>query len=139
MRVALRAAEGGDGRLSAVAFGGGVVAAASLAVTHAVVQAAGARAGSDSGITAEMAATLYDVAGTAYTAGMAMGLSVMIAAFAVVTLRTGFVPRWTAWVGLFIALGGLVVAWVFIFAQVVWVVVVSVALWRREAARPVMG
>jgi hypothetical protein len=134
VRVALRGAEGGDGRLSAVAFGGGVVAAASLAVSHAAIQAAAARAGRDPGITADAAATLNDFAGTMYTTGMAMGLSVMIAAFAVVTLRSRAFPRWTAWVGLLIALGGVTVAWIFLIPQALWVVAVSVALYRREGA-----
>jgi hypothetical protein len=134
VRVALRAAEGGDGRLSAVAFGGGVVAAVSLAVAHGAVQAAAARAGSDSGITPDAAATLNDLSGTMYTAGMAMGLSVMIAAFAIVTLRSRFMPKWTAWVGIVIALGGLTIAFIFLIPQVLWVVAVSVALYRREAA-----
>lgn len=131
VRVALRHAEGGDRRLSAVAFGGGVVAGAGMAAAYAVAQAAAARAGSDSGITPDAAATLYDISSVMYTGGMAMGLSVMIAAFAVVTLRTGLYPRWTAWVGLFIALGGVTVAWLFLVPQILWVATVSVALYRR--------
>ena len=132
VRAALRTAEGGDGRVSAIAFGGGVLAAAGLAFSQALLYVGAERAGSETGITAVTAASLFDAAGIVIVVGMAFGLAAMMFAFAVVSLRTGFVSSWAAWVSAIIALAALTPwAWLVLVGQLLWVGVVSIFLYRK--------
>ena len=85
LRAALRSAEGGEGRLSAIAFGGGVAAAAFMLVMPAV-NVCGAL--SADYLSVRQAQTLY-LLGDAFLYPAAMAAAVMLAATALVALRTG--------------------------------------------------
>ena len=61
VRDRLRAAEGGAGQLSGIAFGGGVAAGALMLAAYSVNGAGAARGGEDLGIGADVAAGLYDL------------------------------------------------------------------------------
>lgn len=140
LRSTLRAAEGGDGRASNISFGGAVGAATLMVATFSVLFASGARAGADSGISEIAAVASYDVYGTIFSLGVALGMGVMIAAFAVVAFRTGVVGRWLAWVSAFLALGSISpAAYIFVGLDAVWVLYVSVALYmagRQTVSSP---
>jgi len=130
LRSTLRAAEGGDGRVSNIAFGGAVGAAVLFVAAYSVMIAAGARAGSDSGISADSAAITYDVYATLVGGGVALALGVAIGAFAVVAFRTRVMPRWAAWASAIIAVGAISPAsYVFLGLAAAWVVYVSVTLY----------
>ena len=92
----LRSAEGGNGRLSGIAFGGGLVAAAMFLLVDMVNLAGAIRADEDGKIDPGVAATLYDVSGLSIAAA-AFALSVLAFATAAVAFRTGVLPRWLAW------------------------------------------
>jgi hypothetical protein len=132
----LRAAEGGPGRLSTIAFGGGLVAAAMVILTAAVTQAATARAGSDSGIGADAATLAYDVAAVSMGNGFPIAMAVTIYATAVIAFRTGLLPKWTAWVSGAIAIGLLTPVIHFVVALVLpWILYLSIWLYvdgRRQ-------
>ena len=100
LRAALRNAEGGEGRLSAIAFGAGVAAAALMLVMPAV-NVCGAL--SADFLSVRQAQTLY-LLGDAFLYPAAMAAAVMLGATATVALRTGVLVRWLAWPSLALAL-----------------------------------
>ena len=134
LRSTLRRAEGGTGRLSAVAFGGGVMAGAALLTSSAFLAAAVSLADyGDDPAGARLAASFSEHLFFAANYGMAL----LVGATFVVALRHGVIPRWLAWVG---AVGGvllLVAIWpFFIFGGLIflfWVAALSVVLITRIA------
>jgi hypothetical protein len=132
---ALREREGGTGRLSMVAFGGGVGSGVALAIGFSAILAAGARAGAEGGITPVEAVTMYDLYGQVLGQGFAITMAVFIGATAVVSLRTLMFPKWFGWVSALIAFGLLTpFAYAVLALVLVWLLVVSVWLYRRGAA-----
>lgn len=132
LRSTLRRAEGGTGRLSAVAFGGGVMAGVTLLASSAFSSAA-----------LEFADYGDDPAGARLAAGLAeslfyatnFGMALLVGATFVIALRHGVIPRWLAWVG---AVGGvlsLVLIWPFFVIGVLvflfWVAALSFVLISR--------
>jgi hypothetical protein len=100
LRVALRSAEGGDGRLSTIAFGGGVAVAVFMLAMPAV-NVCGAL--SADFLSVRQAQTLY-LMGDAFLYPAAMAAAVMLGATTLVALRTGVLARWLAWPSLALAL-----------------------------------
>lgn len=135
LRSALREREGARGRLSAVAFGGGVAAAVALAASFTVLSMAAARAGAKGGgIGAQEALVLYDLSTGLSGLMLPISLAVLVGASGVVSLRAAIFPAWFGWVSVLIALGSL--SPVGYFAQilaVLWVLVVSLWLYVRGA------
>jgi hypothetical protein len=135
VRSALIKAEGGTGRLSTVAFGGGVAAAAAMGISFTAVISAGLRAGAPGGITPIGAVTMFDFWGQVMGQMFAICLAVLIGATAVVSLRTGYFPAWFGWVSALVAFGLLTPFAYFILAfAVVWLLVVSIWLYIRGAS-----
>ncbi len=137
---ALREREGGAGRLSTVAFGGGVASAVTLAAGFSAVIAAGARAGTLGGISPVEAVTLYDFYGQVLGGMFAITLAVFIGASAVVSLRTGMFRAWVGWASVLIAIGLLTpIAYLVLALALVWLLGVSVWLYQRGVAKPLAG
>ncbi len=137
LRAKLRAVEGGDGRLSTVAFGGGVAAAACFLVSHGALISAGARAGSDGGIDPGGAVALWDLYTTTLGNVAPVALGVLILATAVVGFRTGFLARWLTWVSLVLGVALLTpYAWAVIVVAVLWLAWMSVQLYREGLVTP---
>jgi hypothetical protein len=141
LRSRLLAAEGGDGRLTTLAFAGGIATAVCLALMPGG-QAAGALSNEDID---ESAALALNNIGDAFFLAAEYMLPVLLVASALVALRYGALPRWLAWLQLLVALVLLIgpIGWAaLIFAFPVWVLVVSVLLWRTAVpvpGRPVSG
>ncbi len=132
VRHSLRPSEGGTGRLSAVAFGGGVAAGALVALAFSVLLVAASRGGSDAGISVDGAAVFYDLYGTAGGSALPVAMAVLIGATAVVVFRTKVWPSWLAWTGAVLALGSLSpIAYIFIGVDLLWILVVSILLYAR--------
>lgn len=124
------AAEGATGRLSAVAFGGGVAAAAAMLVAHGATFAAAQRGGADGGIAEATATALFDLSGVLIGNAVPMAFAVLIGATAVISFRTGAFARWLTWAGAVLAVGLLTpVNYIFIAFAVLWVLVVAVILY----------
>jgi hypothetical protein len=134
LRSRLLAAEGGDGRLTAIAYAGGVATAICLALMPAM-DMAGALANDDLDESASLA--LGNV-GTGFFLGAEYLLPVLLVASAIVVLRYGGLPVWLAWLQVLVALVLLsgVIGWAaLIFAFPVWVLVTSYLLWRPGTVR----
>ena len=143
LRSALRSAEGGTGRLSAVTFGGGIAAGTVLIVGSAAMIAAGQRAGAESGIGLETATALNDLQGVLMGIGLPIALAVTVGASAVVSFRTGVFPTWLSWVGAILAVGLLSpLGYIFGAIAILWVAVVSIILFmagRRALSSTLPG
>ncbi|MFQ5948438.1 MAG: hypothetical protein ACE5KX_06225 [Acidimicrobiia bacterium] len=133
LRSFLRPAEGGTGRLSAVAFGGGVAAGALYLASFTMSLAATYRADEPGGIGSEAATTLFDFGGFLSGWAASMALAVLMAATAVVGFRTAVLPGWLAWVTALIAVGLLAgpFARIVHFVFLAWVVFMSVSLYLQ--------
>ncbi len=132
VRVTLRGAEGALGRLSAVAFGGGVAAGAALLIGFASIGAATMRADSTQGIGPEAAIVFYDLYRSLLSVS-AIGFGVLIGAAAVVAFRTGAFPPWLTWSSAFVAIGLVSpVLFFFVFIALIWVLVVSIWLFIQK-------
>lgn len=133
LRGTLRSAEGGIGRLSAVAFGGAIGAGALLVFGYATTSAAAARAGTESGIAVGSATALHDLGSVVTGEGLPIPLAVMVGAAAVVGFRSRLFPTWFSWVSGVVA-GGLLspVGYVFLVLAVAWIAVVSTFLYVRH-------
>jgi hypothetical protein len=151
LRSYLRAAEGGEGRLSAASFGGGVAATAVLIASLATLSAAAFEVGGLGDDTVNRA--LFDLA---MFLGIAagFGFAVVLGAASCSAARSGALPPWLYWlgsvaagaqllstIGLFVdsgffAEGGWFVVIAFLIA-VVWLLSVSVLMMRRDGVPPV--
>ena len=133
LRSFLRPAEGGTGRLSAVAFGGGVAAGALYLARFTMSVAAAFRADEPGGIGDQAATTLFDLGRLLFTAAVPMALAVLLVATAIVGFRTAMLPTWLAWVTVVIAVGQLSVGWIVHYVFLAWVLFMSVFLYLRGA------
>ena len=133
LRSTLRAVEGASGRLSTAALAGGIAGIA-LLVVSAATNFGAIFIADDDNLTAEAAQALFTLGLTAFLAAF-LFMGIMAGATAIVALRTRLLPKWIAWTGLVIAIGLLTPAVFFVFFLfLVWIVVLSVALYRRGAA-----
>ena len=135
LRSFLRPAEGGTGRLSAVAFGGGVAAGALYLASFTMSLTAAFRADEPGGIGEQAATTLFDLGNVLFWVAVPMALAVLLAATAFVGFRTAVLPAWLAWITAVIAVGllALWVAWIVHFVFLAWVLFMSVFLYLRGA------
>jgi hypothetical protein len=133
LRAAFLAAEGQPGRLTAVAFAGGVGKAVfDMGVVGAM--AAGALAADESDdLSPQAAQSLFFVDDAFFIGAEFMALVFMTAAAAVILTRRPL-PVWLGWLALVIALGLLIVpiGWAFLlFGVPLWVLLASVFLFLR--------
>lgn len=134
LRSRLYRAEGGVGRVSSVAFAAGVAMATLLFAGLAPVLSGAFAFEEDERLTPESAQALWNAGdGFFFLAWFAGAL--LLAATAVVGLRTGVFARWFSFVTLVLAVAFVVpwIGWaVFLFAFPLWIVVVSLWLWRTR-------
>jgi hypothetical protein len=136
VRSALRRVEGESDRLSTVAFGGGVFAAAMITLGYLATTYGAERALLLEGIDPGGAAVLFDLASAAVGSGAPFGFAALIGGFALIGLRSGELPRWLAWSSLVMAVGLISpVNWLVVGLVVIWIPVVSVRQYRRNAAQ----
>jgi hypothetical protein len=139
LRARLAAAEDRGQLLTALAFGGGVAAAAfGFALPGPDMAAAIADDADLSGAAAEAIRVVADT----FFIGAEMSAAVLLAATGAHALTTGSLPRWLAWVSLVSALGLIVlpIGWaVLLFVFPIWVLVVSYLLWRGTRATAAAG
>ena len=132
----LRSAEGEPGRVSAIAFGGFLLAAAGLTMFFGFVFAAAQTVGD---VPAEVTQTLA-VLGALFFAPFAVGVLVALLASAVAILQHGALPRWLGHVTILIAVacvmpagfGAAIALAAWILATAVWVLMVSVVVFLRQ-------
>jgi hypothetical protein len=130
LRTRLLASEGGDGRLTTIAFASGIATATCLMLQPLPDLAAVIN---KDDIDASSARAIHTL-GDAFFVGAEYFLPVMLAAFAILTLRTRVFPAWFAWITIGIAIVLLVapIGWAALaFAFPLWLLVLSFMLWAR--------
>ncbi len=138
LRSRYMAAEGGAGRLTALAYGGGI-AAATIGMLIPTPDEVGALNKND--IDASGAAVLHHFS-DAFFISAEYVLPVLFFASAILALRYGALPKWLGWVSALIGIVLLIgpIGWAaFIFATPIWVLIVSVLLWRGAKAPATMS
>jgi hypothetical protein len=142
LRSRLLAVDGRFGRLSSVAFGGGLAAAIFGFAMPGPDMGAAIADGAD---LSTQAASALNVMGDAFFIGAEMSAAVLTAAVGVLALRGAF-PRWVGWLSLFIALVLIVlpIGWAgLIFAFPLWTLLMSYLLFakspRADGAAPELG
>jgi hypothetical protein len=134
LRSRLLAAEGGDGRLTSIAFAGGVGTAICLALLPGPDMAA---AFSSDELDESAALALGNI-GDTFFLGAEYLLPLLLVASALIALRYGGLPRWLAWIQVLMAIVLLtgILGWAaLLFAFPIWVLVVSYLLWRPGTVR----
>jgi hypothetical protein len=134
--------EGGTGRLSTLAFSGGL-AASVIALLIPTPDEVGALDRKD--IDASGAAVLHHSTDAFFIASEYV-LAIFFIASAIMALRHGALPKWLGWLSALIGVVLLIgpIGWAaFIFATPIWVLIVSVLLVRRAeqptALEPALG
>jgi len=130
------ASEGEPGRLSALAFGGGI-AAAVIGMLIPVADEVGALNKND--IDASGAAVLHHFSDAFFVAAEYM-LPVFFFSSAILALRYGALPKWLGWFSILIGVVLLIgpIGWAaLIFATPIWVLVVSIWLYLRTRPQAV--
>jgi hypothetical protein len=130
LRARLAAAEGGVQRLTAIAFGAGLVTATCVLLLPGPDQAG---ALSNDEISGD-AAIVFNNLGDAFFIGAEFAAAVLVVATALVVLATRALPRWLGWASLVLALWLLIapIGWAaLLFALPLWIVVVSLLLYLR--------
>jgi hypothetical protein len=130
LRSRYLAAEGGAGRLTALAYGGGI-AAATIAMLIPVADEVGALNKDD--IDASGASVLHHFSDGFFVAAE-YTLPVFFFASAILVLRYAVLPKWLGWFSILIGIVLLIgpIGWAaFIFATPIWTLIVSIWLYMR--------
>lgn len=138
LRSHFLAAEGGVGRLTNLAYGGGPAAAA-IAMLIPVAEEVGALDKND--IDASGASVLHHFSDAFFVATEYL-LPILFFAAAILAIRYAVLPRWLGWLSALIGVVLLIgpIGWAaLIFATPVWTLVVSILLWRRAAQPTTAG
>jgi hypothetical protein len=136
LRVALRKGDPDPGRLSAVAFGGALVAATGIALFAGIAFALGDTVGD---VPPEVTQTL-SVMNSDMFFPTAVGVVLMLLATGLVIVRSDVLPRWLGWVSIVLGVVGMTPAGFFAFlATLVWVAGLGVMLYLREGGTPAGG
>jgi hypothetical protein len=137
LRSRLRAAEGSDSTLSTFAFAAGVIFVGLISVgglALASVPASISFAENRVPVGADTIEIFMSLGYGAILVGGMLSAAVMIFAISVLTLRTGALPRWSAYVGFLSAIALLfAVIWIPQIALLIWTLCVSGAMLARPA------
>lgn len=131
LRSTLRSAEGGTGALSAVAFGGGVVAVTGILIFSGF----GFILAQDANDLEPAAAQALNALNANFFYPLAGGLASLLFATGLVSIRTGALPAWLGWAALVIAVATFTPIGFFAFlASILWVLITSIVLWTSTPA-----
>lgn len=134
LRTVLRATEGAVGRLSTVAFGGGLVLGVGIlsfaGFTFVLADAA-------DHLTPDAAQAL-NALNVDFFFPLAAGLSTLLLAAGISIARSRVLPVWLGWIAIVLGIAAITPLGFFAFlAFGLWVLVVSVVLWRAASSVPV--
>src|SRR4051812_7260153 len=132
LRSALRVAEGAVGRLSAISFGGAVLFASggiiSLSLTFAVADTVG-------DVPPLVTQSLFILSDDVWL-WAPIGMILLMLPTVVLAFRTGFLPKWLAWLtALILVVFVTPIAFLGLLASQLWILGVSIMLSRRGGAR----
>lgn len=138
LRAALLAAEGGVGRLTTIAFVGGVATSFSMMFTYLPqLQAA-----FDRNDTSDTSIDALVHMGDAFFGGVELFAILLTLATGLATLQFRALPRWFAWFSIALALILAVppIGWLGVLVGLpLWTLIVSVLLWRSQPGEPAVA
>jgi hypothetical protein len=140
VRTRLLAVEGAPGRLTSIAFGGGLVFVAMLMVAAACFAsvAGDITFGGEKFVSPDAARFIPEIGYPIFLIGGMFAAIAMIDAVSILILRTGMLPKWIGWFGFFAAVVLLgAVFFIPIVAFLLWVLFISVAMLRSQRAEAV--
>jgi hypothetical protein len=128
LRSAISRAEGGDGRLAALSFGGTITAAVGLLLLASMTFALADTAGE---MPPQVVLTLNVLSYDLFLP-LAGGVVVLLVAAGIAFIRIAVLPRWLGWVALVLAVVILTPLGFFgLLAWLLWITVVSILLYLR--------
>jgi hypothetical protein len=122
--------EGQAGRHLTISVGGGIFAAAMLALAHVANSYAAERVMAHGSIDPGSATTFFDLSSGLIGTAAPIGLAAMIGGYGVAR-RAGGVSGWRTWLSLGIAVGLVSpINWIVLFPAIIWLVVMGVDMYR---------
>jgi hypothetical protein len=127
-------AEGGDRRVSRIAYGGGIAGAALVAAGGSMNLMAAFRVDEQGSISDDLATVYGDLSNTLAFIAASICFAVLLAGIAVVNARSRFLPTWLTWVSGIFAIGLFEPYFSFIFVLLlpVWVAVVGSLMFLQQ-------
>lgn len=138
LRSTLRAAEGATGRLSTIAFGGGLIVVAGAAINATLQFAIADSVGEVPPNVTQTLSVLY----SDFFLIFPVGFVPLFLATALVILRTRVLPAWLGWTALVLGILGLAgpVGLLAFLLGLVWIAAASIIMFQRgDAAPPAAG
>lgn len=136
LREHLGSLDDDGGRLGSLAMGGGVAAAAVLAVGGVAIIAAAERVWVVGSVDPGASAALFDLAGIALGNGAPIGLGVLVGATGIAMLRRDHGPVWPGRASVLIALGLVSpYAWIVLAGVLVWIPAIGIWIYRTESMK----
>lgn len=138
LRVVLARAEGGDRRVTAIAWSAGLSATVAFSIWAAPLMGAAAMEEFDgrtlSATAAEAMFVLSNGAGFYFVVEIAAG--VLALATAVVALRSAALPKWYGWLGGLYGLWLLIIpiGWLGMIGFPIWILLTTLLVWKAESA-----
>jgi hypothetical protein len=131
---AARDAEGGNGRVSRLAYGGGLAGTTLVLAGTGAVFMAGLRVDDGHGISNDVATVYGDLFSALGFIAAPFAFAVLVGGVTVVNSRTAFLPTWLTWVSGLLTLALLVplISWAAIAVFGLWCAVVSILLFFRD-------
>jgi hypothetical protein len=131
VRRAMRRGEQAMGVLSMATLAGGAVAATGIATDSALRFALADKADEISPVAVQSLHAFWE----AFFFPMVVGIGTLILALSLGALRTRLIPVWLAWIGILIFVVFFTPAgFVAFLVSALWIIVVSILLWRQEPA-----
>ncbi len=140
LRVLLRRGEGADGRVSEIAWGGGLAAVILFSAMFApIVAGASAQEFDDRKLSPTLAESLFVLSnGSGFFLALEIAAGVLSLATAVVVLRTAVLPKWYGWLGSIYALWLLIIpiGWIGMIGFPIWILLTTLLVYRAEVKGP---
>ena len=136
IRAAMVRAEGGDARVAATGFAGGIIGVGLEMTAMAMFIMPALRLDERDKLSLESATTFTDLGNITYGFAAPLGFGVLFFAIAVLGFRHGAVPKWWAVITAVLGIVMIVpfVSWSVGFVLPIWVIVMTILLLRSQRA-----
>ena len=138
LRVVLARGEGGERRVTAIAWSAGLAATVAFAMWAVPLMGAASMQENDgrtlTPTAAEAMFVLSNGSGFYFVVEIAAG--VLALATAIVTLRSGALPKWYGWLGLLYGVVLLIIpiGWAAMIGFPIWILLTTLLVWKAESA-----
>jgi hypothetical protein len=140
LRSVLGRGEGGDRRVTTIAFSSGTVAVALFMLTAVpIVTGAAVQEFDDRTLTPSLAESLFVLGnGGGIFLAVELTVGVLAVASAIVVLRTAVLPKWYGWLDLVYGIWLLIIpiGWIGLIGFPIWILLTTVLVYRAESSAP---